>query len=229
MRTSLVSLALSMAILLMAASAAYPQYGGGGDPFTIRSSTMQEGVRRGAADLLRSQGLAAKMNSEATVAVAEAIGQMQQQAIENRKAALEAYYDFRRRAKELRMAKRSRRLDAETRARLAQNRRPDRLSHSELDPFTGRVHWPVLLRYEAFADARARIERLFEYRACLESLSATEYLSVRELTETMRAELKDHIRQLPPSDYMRAKQFLEGIAYEAAQPAGPLPGLAMQP
>jgi len=226
MRSRLTSFMLSMAVLLMAASPAYPQYGGGDyDPFTIRSSTIQEGVQRGAADVLRSQGLAAKLNAEAAVT----FGQAQQQAMENRRAASEGYYDMRRRAKELRMAERGPRPDAETLARLARNRRPDRLSPSELDPITGRVNWPVLLRFEAFADRRAGIERLFEHRADAQRLDAEEYLKVRELTGEMQAELKGRVRELPLGEYSQAKRFLKSIAYEASKPAGWAPDLAMQP
>ena len=226
MRSRLTGFMLSMAVLLIAASPAYPQYGGGDyDPFTIRSSTIQEGVQRGAADVLRSQGLAAKLNAEAAVT----FGQAQQQAMENRRAAIEGYYDMRRRAKELRMAERGPRPDAETFARLARNGRPDRLSPSELDPLTGRVNWPVLLRFEAFAEARAGIERLFEHRADVQRLDAEEYLKVRELREAMETKLKERVSELPLAEYSRAKRFLKSIAYEASKPAGWAPDLAMQP
>lgn len=226
MRSRLTGFMLSMAVLLIAASPAYPQYGGGDyDPFTIRSSTIQEGVQRGAADVLRSQGLAAKLNAEAAVT----FGRAAQQAMENRRAAIEGYYDTRRRAKELRMADRGPRPDAETLARLARNGRPDPLSPSELDPITGRVNWPVLLRFEAFAEARAGIERLFEHRADTQRLDAEEYLKVRELSEAMETKLKDRVRELPLTEYSRARQFLSSVAYEAAKPAEPAPALAMQP
>lgn len=226
MRYQFMSAVLSMAVLLTAASVGYPQYGGGHDyPFTTYSSTIQEGVQRGAADVLRSQGLGAKLNAEAAATYAGA----EQQALENRHAAVEGYYDVRRRAKQLRMAERGLRPNAETLARFARQARPDRLSPSELHPPTGSINWPVLVRDEAFADARTRIENVFQHRADKDGLNSHEFMEVRKLTEAMQADLKERVRRLPPDESIRAKRFLESVAYEAAQPAGPLPGFAMQP
>lgn len=225
MKSRLMSQVLCAAVFLTAVSPAYSQYAGGDyDPFTIRSSTIQEGMQRGTADVLRSQGLRAKLNAEAAVT----FGQAYQQSLENGMAALETLYDMRKRAKTLRMAERGSRPDPETLARFARNGRPDRLSPSELHPPTGRIRWPILIRDEGFADARAQIEEIFQRRADKDRLDAQEFIEVRELTEAMQAELKDGVRQLPPTEYVQAKRFLESVAYEAAQPAAPLAGLAMQ-
>jgi len=225
MRSRSMSPVLSIAVLLMAASAGYPQYGHGDDyPFTTYSSTIQEGVQRGYADALRSYGEGAKLSAEAAVT----FDQAQRQSLKTRKAAIETYYDVRRRAGELRAAERGPRPDAESLARLARQGRPKPLSPSEFDRFTGRLAWPALLRSEAFGPQRAEIEWLLGAQVSTRRLSAKEYLTVRDATDAMRAELKQRIHQLPPQDYIQAKRFLDRIAHHAAQPAGPLAAYAMR-
>jgi len=38
----------------------------------------------------------------------------------------------------------------------------------ELERLTGRLNWPILLRSEAFADARSELELLFDQRAYIQ-------------------------------------------------------------
>jgi hypothetical protein len=187
------------------------------DPFTIRSSTVFEGVQRGHADLLRAQGEAAKLNAEAAVTYGEA----QQDALYTRRAAIETYYELRQRTRELRAMERGPRPDPETLARFAREGRPDRLGPGDLDPLTGRLNWPALLLAELFVDARTEIDLLFDERSFTQSLRPEEYLKARKLAAKMQTELRSRIRAMPPSEYIQAKRFLESVVYEAAQPVQP--------
>lgn len=219
MKGSIMISALNIVVLLAAALPVEAQYGGAGSeydfPLVLRSSTVQEGAQRGLADLLRSQGQQAVLNAEAAVRLAEA----HRKWLENREAAVESYYETRQRAAEWRQAERGPRPDAETIARLARARRPDRLGPDQLERLTGRLHWPVLLRSEAFTDVRSELELLFDRRAYRQYLDTREYLRVRELSGAMQTSLTERIREVPANDYIQAKRFLESVVYEASQPA----------
>ena len=130
-------------------------YGGG------HASTAEEGALRGMADVTRSAGAANLMNSEAS----KNWMQGQRMYIENRQYGAETYFNMRETNKAARAAEAGPRPTREDLERYAKARTPDRLSVSELDPLTGRIEWPMVLRDEQFKQHRDALEALYDQRS----------------------------------------------------------------
>lgn len=192
---------------------------GGGYPF--RASTPGESFARGRAAVIRSQGEANRLNSQAAVNFQEA----RARAGDSARAGLENYFAIRREARAYRQAERGARPTPEELQRRAQAAKPDPLSPSEFDALTGEINWPILLRDDKFDTSRQRIEQLLGRRAIKTSplrkatgLETGEYLEALRLTDEMKDQLRDRIRSLPPQDYMAAKRFLRSVEYEIRNP-----------
>ena len=200
---SLVPVLLVLA-LCPAASAQY--YGGWGGGY--HSSTLEEGVQRGYADVVRSQGMANLMNSEAVINLQDA----EKKHLENRLQATQTYFEMRRYNQEARRAERSTPLSNEQYVRLARAQAPGRLSVSQLDPFTGKITWPAALRREKYDMLRSQIEALFLEHAQGTDLAADE---IGALTDPLLAELKADIGSFKQTDYIAARNFVTSLAFEA--------------
>jgi hypothetical protein len=195
--------------LCPAASAQY--YGGGGWGGGYHSSTLEEGVQRGYADVVRSQGMANLMNSEAVINLQDA----DRKYLENRLQATQTYFEMRRYNQEARRAERSTPLSNEQYVRLARAQAPGRLSVSQLDPFTGKITWPAPLRREKYDMLRSQIESLFLEHAQGTDLAADE---IGALSDTLLAELKADIGSFRQTDYIAARNFVTSLAFEARNP-----------
>jgi len=178
-----------------------------GDSSQTFSSTADEGVQRGYADVVRSYGMASLLNAQAV----NQLEQARKQYIENQMRAVQTYIDAHRLNTEYRNAARPRPLSLEQYVRIAREQAPEPLTATQLDQLTGMISWPAPLRkpeYEAF---RRRIDRLFQDRA-------TGYAVYGELPaacEEFAARLNADIMQFPPNDYVAAKKFLESLAWTA--------------
>ena len=200
-----------------------PVYPSGGDTYvgtgggwgSYHASTAAEGRLRGMGDVMRSAGQANLDSSAAAINYSVA----RRNQIENRDAYTNTYFEMRRANKAYRAAEKGAKPTMEQLVRFAQAGKPNRLSPSELDTITGDVSWPVLLRSDQFADERTQVESAFARRAANSVVGTDDYSKVREATNTMLADLKKNIRQVPPAEYTVAKRFLESLAYEAQLPA----------
>lgn len=192
------------------------QYGGGygGGYVETHASTLEEGVLRGSADFIRSLGQGIAAAGQGAVAFEEA----NRLAIENRAKAIQAYYEARRTNKEYQDAVR-RMPDAEAVRRYLEAQRPKRLTWYDLG-VAGDLHWPAYLMSPKFAESREQIERLFGQRTYKGVLSNQEQAQVDELADAMMDELRMEVGRLRPSEYVKAKQFLVSLKYEARLPVG---------
>jgi hypothetical protein len=188
---------------------------GGGYPTYYRSSTAAEGSMRGMADVVRSQGQANLSNSAAAINYSQA----RSNEIDNRRQATETYFDMRRMNKAYRDSERKPKPSMEDLVRYAQAGKPKRLSPSELNPVTGTIRWPILLRSDEFTDNRAKLEKAFAERASHGVVGTDDYMKIKKTTAAMQADLKKQIRKAVPDQYMVAKRFLESLAFEAGLPA----------
>ena len=190
-------------------------YYGGGYPTYYRSSTAAEGAMRGMADVVRSRGQANLSNSAAAINYSHA----RRNEIDNRQQATETYFDMRRMNKAYRDSERKPKPSMEDLVRYAQAGKPKRLSPSELNPVTGTIRWPILLRSDEFTDSRAELEKAFAERAAHGVVGTDDYMKIKKTTGAMLADLKKQIRKAVPDQYMVAKRFLESLAFEAGLPA----------
>jgi hypothetical protein len=180
---------------------------GFGDSMMPYSSTLEEGMQRGYADVVRSYGMANLLNSQA----ANQIEQARKAYMENRLRATQTYFEMRRYNTEARRAEQGTPLSMEQYVRLARQQAPEPLTATQLDPLTGTVSWPALLRTPAYEPFRLRIERLFQDRAT----GYIVYGEIQQAIEDFAAQLKDDIMKFPANDYVAAKKFLDSLAWAA--------------
>jgi hypothetical protein len=185
----------------------YGGRGGGG----YHASTAAEGFQRGMADVIRSTGAANMMNSEAMINVESA----RQQYISNRLYGTQTYFEMRRINKEARAAEAGPRPTQQDVIRYAQERAPNRLSTSEVDPLTGGIAWPSLLQEDVFKPERDELEELYSSRATRGSLTASEVMKANEAMERMDTTLQANVGKVSSLLYSPAKSFLKSLSYES--------------
>lgn len=186
----------------------YGGYGGGG---YRHASTAAEGFQRGMADVVRSTGAYNLMTSEAMINVETA----RQQYISNRLYGTQTYFEMRRLNKEARAAEAGPRPTQQDVIRYAQERAPNRLTASEVDPLTGNIAWPSLLQEDAFKTEREELEKLYSERAGRGSLSASEVMKANQLIEQMDSTLQANVSKVSSLLYSPAKSFLKSLSYES--------------
>jgi len=176
--------------------------------------TPASAAMRGMGSLIRSQG---QYNLDTSMAAINATEARSRQ-MDNYKKGTQTYFEVREMNRRYRAAERGPRPTMEDLVRFAQAGRPDRLSPSELDPISGEIYWPILLRADEFAPERAALQQAFAGRADRGAISTQEFSVVDATTEKLIRELRQNIADLPPNQYLAAKRFLESLAYEAGQP-----------
>ncbi|MGO8689920.1 MAG: hypothetical protein ACLQLG_09815 [Thermoguttaceae bacterium] len=216
---------LAGAVILMAATAAEAQviYGGMGagwrtgylPSYDDWATTPGQGLSYGLARVIQAEARYNADTAEAAINFSEA----QRRQIENWQKWTETYFEVRRINREMRAAERGKPPTEADFIRYAQIGKPRRLTPSELDSITGDISWPLLLRAAELAKFRATLDRVFAQRAASGVIDGDAYLAVYQLTGAMRDELRQRIHEVPASDYVVARRFLDSLAYEARLPA----------
>jgi hypothetical protein len=195
---------LGLTSLIFTTSAVHAQFA----VFPPRSATVAESHARGMADVIRSAGHAELARSEAAIRYEEARSQF----FENRQKSAETYYHLQRLRRDYVEDFRWR-PTSEQLFRLAKEQLPDRLSASQLDPLTGTIQWPLLLREDAFAAEREVLEAVFAERAD-GIVNVRQFQEVREATDRMHEILRTMIRDVPSQEYLGAREFIQSLRYE---------------
>lgn len=95
------------------------------------------------------------------------------------------------------------------------------MSIDDMDPVTGDIRWPRLLRTEEYTEYREKLNKCFKERAQYGAfLYDHSYQDVMAATKGMKDLLKQRIRELPSSQYVAANQFITRLANEADREAG---------
>ena len=80
---------------------------------------------------------------------------------------------------------------------------------------TGALIWPKTLNGSDYELFRKRIEQLMTSSRGCDRDSLTQWIELTEETvRDMKSRLKQDIRSLPPSDYVKAKSFLTSLEFE---------------
>jgi hypothetical protein len=196
----------------MTAQAQYPApYYWGGSNNYHHASTAAEGFQRGMADVIRSQGAANLMNSEAAINVEEARSKY----IDNRMQWTNTYFEMQKVNREARAAKRGPPPTQEQLVRFAKDDLPNRVAPSQLDPVVGQLNWPMVLKTEPYELYREQLDQLFASRARNGYLSPDQFLQVKQLTDEMMGVLRENVRSYSSSQSIQARKFIESLAYEA--------------
>ncbi len=212
MRLLLPALAMACALLPFGLQSAHADdYYPGGYGVSYHASTYEEGVQRGFADVVRSAGDYNLRNSQAAINYEQA----RSDNLDNRLKYTQTYFEMRQLNKQYRAAEAGPKPTSEQLFQIAKDRAPSRMSTSELDPLTGDIAWPVLLRDAPYDPYRTQLEALFQQRANRGSTGSANYQQIKQTAAAMEAELKSRLQQYPSGDYIQAKKFIEGLAYES--------------
>lgn len=180
-------------------------WGGGGF-----ASTAEQGAMMGMADMMQAAGSRNLMNAQAMGFVEDA----RRKNIDNRMYGTEAYFQMRQTNREARAAEAPPKASQADLERYARARAPDRLSPSELDPLTGVITWPAILREDPYKSSRDALEQLYTQRASMGALTGTQRGQVQQAIGSIQAGMKQNINNYVPQDYVQAKKFLESLHYE---------------
>lgn len=205
--------------------AATPQsFGGyGGSSHGYHSSTFEEGVLRGAADLTRAGGEANYFHSLAAINLQEA----KALALQNRQQRIANFFNARQVNRSARLASQSKPLAPEHYAAIARKQAPDRLGDHQYDRVGGRLHWPTALAGREFAAERAALDDAFATREPGDAGVGTSFHAyVQQVSTRMEAKLKTRIELHSPMEFIAARKFVSSLTYEARQPLLDVEGLA---
>ena len=198
-----------------------PRYGVGWNPYGFSPYGYSGGTtpigdaRRGMAQMIRARGQASENYSRAMVNHQEA----RTKYIENQRKWIKAYYERKEIGEAHRNAENERRRASRDRylAHLAKQR-PERPHPTQVDPNNGKIAWPKALRTADFIELRQDVDKLFYVRAHTDATAGIAN-QVRAKTRAMKEILKGKIRDLPTSEYIAARKFLDLLATEARHPA----------
>ncbi len=97
--------------------------------------------------------------------------------------------------------------------KLAQEGVPSPLAPDEMNPVNGSLTWPDMLNVPGFAAQRNTINQLFAKRTGQGGLTYAEKNEVHQAVYYIFAEMKEHIRELDPQDYVASRKFLNSVLY----------------
>ena len=163
------------------------------------ASTLEEGVLRGGADLLRGIGDMNYSNSLAMINGQEA----RRRSIENHKQYVETFFEVRKINREARAQTQKPRVTVEELTRIARERAPKALAAHNFNATTGGLAWPVALQGAEFAADRAAVDAL---------VGKSKNREVRQLASEMTEKLQERVKETNPSEYVAAKKFLTGLS-----------------
>jgi hypothetical protein len=188
-------------------------YGGWGGV----GSTAAGSYLTGMGNAIRAQGQYNLDTSAAAINLEEAA----RRDIENNKLWTQTYFEKRRINQAYRDSQRRPPAPPETWVRMAQQAAPDRLSPGELDPVTGKIHWPSGLLGPEFAASREKIDVMFADRALAQGAIGVEgHAQIRAAINHMLAELRARISNFPTNIYTNSRRFLNSLLHEANSPTG---------
>lgn len=213
-------LVLAAAVLWMTSDAsAYRRGGGGGGGGA--GTTVFGSAMAGMALYTRALGQYNLMTSQGMVNYQQAY----QHYIQNRKLAVQTYFDMRRMNASYRAEQAMLHPHAtpEEIAAFNQARLPAPLSDNDFDPAHGVIAWPPVLQRSEFDDSRHKLEGLFTEWASdphavglgTDNCRAIHH-AVGDMSETLHAEIK----QLQPDEYIAANKFLRSLDFSARSAPG---------
>jgi hypothetical protein len=170
------------------------------------ASTLEEGVLRGGADLLRGIGEMNYNNSLSRINDQEAFSRF----IDNEVKRTAAYFDVQQINREARAEKRGQRATSEDLARLARARAPERLAAVHFDVTTKTLVWPEVFNHPYFEEERAEIDRLMSVRGG----AGPESRAIQMLAGRMTDKLQMIVHNVNKGEYAAAKRFVTSLGYE---------------
>lgn len=183
------------------------QFWGGG----FHASTAAEGAANGMANIMTSAGAANLSNSAAAINYEQARSSY----IDNRLKNTKTYFEMKQVNNDYRDANRTPRPTSEQLFRLAKDATPSRLDPTQLDPVTGMIMWPEILKADEYTKCRDTLDGLFQAASQKQGkLSADEYKAIRQAIADVRIELRNRVNDYPPQVFSKTSAFLQQLDYE---------------
>jgi len=177
------------------------------------------GILRGQAAVQKSAGDYNYETSAADINEQEAVRRYQ----DNRRQALLDYWERRRLNAEALAGQYHYPTPEEARA-LARVGVPKRLTSFQYEPVTGIISWPDVLRTDDFVWVRSRIDALMAQDGS-KGLGSANFHAMAVATAEMEQLLHDKLNLMTPEEYVKAKNFIRSLRYEA-QVTADLQGIA---
>lgn len=188
--------------------------GGGGGGYNYNmfgAATPTQAGLMGVSEVVRSAGEANRNTAAAEVLHQRAIGE----SIQNRRQAVNHYFEVRALNRDWQQYERGPRATQEDAYRYSQAGVPDRLPMAQLDRVSGAIRWPAVLQDPIFAEHRARLEQIFQGRTYYQSgITSQSYLEIKHEADAMLATLQDYVRYIDPMAYVQARNFIRSLGYE---------------
>lgn len=179
------------------------------------SSTYEEGYMQGAASVLQAAGQANYANSLAAVNFQEAYRRQ----LENSRLYVQVFLERREMVRQYLDRYGDHPPTKEQLERLAKAALPDRLTADEYDQSTGKLVWPHILRDEAYAPFRKKIDELMASRTPENSGDGSPWQrELHQKIDGMIRVLKQNIDTVTAQQYARSKWFLVSLDYEGTLP-----------
>lgn len=166
------------------------------------SSTAAEGYQRGAADVIRSQGLKNLRDSQAAINLQDAYSAR----IDNSIKSVNAYWE-RKDIYNQRQAEKNYEIGAQRNAWLARHRL-ESLTAAEFDRTTGAINWPQVLKQPEYDQYRNPLNELFKKRATSGALSGDDYLAATTASKEWRAMLTSQQNEYPQAILKQMIRFI---------------------
>lgn len=191
----------------------YGGWGGGlgwGSPGTATSAGLQ-----GLASVIGATGYANLMDSQAAINLTQA----RSQDIKNRVEWTNSYIEMRQ-AHKAYVASNITRLSTDELNKIAKDQSPKRLDATQLDPITGQINWPIILRDPRYAAPIDDLENLFKTRATTSGfIGAESYLGIDKACNQLMDMLKSNIDEYNSRDYIGATRFVDSLRFDARNPS----------
>lgn len=189
-----------------------------GNNYGSRASTVGESRARGFSDVVRSMGETNVKNSEAAINYTE----VRSKELDNNLKQANTYFEMKKVNKEYRFgtpeekaARREKNLEKQM-FRHVKGGRPKRPSTSQLDPVTGKIRWPLLLRESKYNKHRKYLDEKFSKRAYNGgAIDYDTFRRIKRVTDSMLAILNRDIGKYTVNEYSESKRFIQALVYEA--------------
>jgi len=179
-------------------------------------------LQRVGVEMLKAQAAMVQAVSAARKASAETqklLQEVRSLDLDNQVKTADTFFQKRSKREEYMARHPRKRPDYETLVRVCNATRPKRLVKSQLDTSRGKIHWPEVLQRGEFEEYRKELEALFALRGSQQFGPGSEIsASVQKVTRQMRSELRTMVRDVHQMDYVAAKNFIAGLAYEVQLP-----------
>jgi hypothetical protein len=185
----------------------------GGYPSFTTGGTAAGNAMNGMASVISAKGDYNLSTSAAAINMTQA----QKNEIQNRQLYTNTYFEMRDTNRKATAAERGPKPTVEQIARIARDGVPKKLGPSQMNPVSGQLNWPSALQDDSFADRRGEVDQLFAARARYGGLNYTDQTKVREAIDSMFADLKKQVRDIPSQDYMACRNFLQSLTFSATR------------